>query len=204
MSRKRKPKDDVENTGMATPISVPKRKRSMAAEDPKTPKSMAVNEEGEEDDSDPDDQWESDSNPFKERSTATIESSRAYWNDLILKREARPKNFLPNNISSMDLKYPLGFETMKSYFALEKKDAPSLRDFIRLNIDFVARSSPDTNDFAALNGAWKNRFLTTAKLLGITKEIKGIRVRCRPELRVITDQFDWTSVIERRMRVGYK
>ncbi|RUP15166.1 hypothetical protein BC936DRAFT_139625 [Jimgerdemannia flammicorona] len=27
---------------------------------------MAVNEEGEEDDSDPDDQWESDSNPFKE------------------------------------------------------------------------------------------------------------------------------------------
>ncbi|RUS21441.1 hypothetical protein BC938DRAFT_475409 [Jimgerdemannia flammicorona] len=159
----------------------------MAAEDPKTPKSMAVNEEGEEDDSDPDDQWESDSNPFKERSTATIESSRAYWNDLILKREARPKNFLPNNISSMDLKYPLGFETMKSYFALEKKDAPSLRDFIRLNIDFVARSSPDTNDFAALNGAWKNRFLTTAKLLGITK--------------VITDQFDWTSVIERRMRM---
>ncbi|RUP06368.1 hypothetical protein BC936DRAFT_140351 [Jimgerdemannia flammicorona] len=177
-----------ENSELTVPFTLfHAKKRSMAAEDPKTPKSMAVNEEGEEDDSDPDDQWESDSNPFKERSTATIESSRAYWNDLILKREARPKNFLPNNISSMDLKYPLGFETMKSYFALEKKDAPSLRDFIRLNIDFVARSSPDTNDFAALNGAWKNRFLTTAKLLGITKEIKGIRVRCRPELRLNCD-----------------
>lgn len=64
------------------------------------------------------------------------------------------------------------FSALKSYFekALEEKGVPSLRDFVRLNIDFIVRSPPDTNGIMSLSGAWTRRFLTTAKLLGIAKE----------------------------------
>ncbi|RUS22741.1 hypothetical protein BC937DRAFT_87485 [Endogone sp. FLAS-F59071] len=67
---------------------------------------------------------------------------------------------------------PSFFLAITSYFAkaLEEKDVPSLKDFIRLNIDFVAGSPPNTSDFSALSGAWTHRFLSSAKLLGIAKE----------------------------------
>ncbi|CAG8592086.1 14706_t:CDS:1, partial [Acaulospora colombiana] len=43
--------------------------------------------------------------------------------------------------------------------------------FVRLNVDFVARSSTQTSDLLGLEGAWARRFDLTAKLLNIEESI---------------------------------
>ncbi|KAG9298192.1 hypothetical protein G9A89_002680 [Geosiphon pyriformis] len=63
---------------------------------------------------------------------------------------------------------PLTFPVVKSYLlqTLLNNRVPSLSEFVRLNVDFVAKSSPESNDHAALNGTWKRRFVTIADILG--------------------------------------
>ncbi|CAG8553436.1 25905_t:CDS:2 [Dentiscutata erythropus] len=90
--------------------------------------------------------------------------------------------------------YPYAFEELKLYFlwTLENNIAPVFSEFIRLHIDFVARSPPESNQLSALQGAWIKRFTSAATILGISKVtiplfyfvFNGIWVRFRPELRL--------------------
>ncbi|CAG8754961.1 9413_t:CDS:2, partial [Funneliformis caledonium] len=73
---------------------------------------------------------------------------------------------------------------LKSYFlrTSENNLVPTLSEFIRLNTDLVARSPPDSNKSAAL---------------------QGYRVRLRPELQiqVVEDTSDWSCVLEERFKI---
>ncbi|CAG8683960.1 16563_t:CDS:2, partial [Acaulospora colombiana] len=59
----------------------------------------------------------------------------------------------------------------KTYFAwaTEQNVIPSLSEFVRLNVDFIARSSPFSSDLLGLEGAWKKRFELASNILR-TKE----------------------------------
>ncbi|CAG8613852.1 8196_t:CDS:2 [Paraglomus brasilianum] len=109
---------------------------------------------------------------------------------------------------------PRGFEVLKPYFlqALEKKYVPSLAEFIRLNVDFVAGSPPATTDVTGLTGIWTKRFATAASLLGIEN---GSVVPCPSNgggsfgsvfalTTIVKDKPDWSPVVERRLMVGFK
>ncbi|RGB28526.1 hypothetical protein C1646_673161 [Rhizophagus diaphanus] len=68
------------------------------------------------------------------------------------------------------------------YIFEENNLVPTLSEFIRLNTDLVARSPPDSNKSAALQGACAKRFTYVASVLNISKE--RYRVRLRPELQI--------------------
>ncbi|EXX67606.1 hypothetical protein RirG_112810 [Rhizophagus irregularis DAOM 197198w] len=99
------------------------------------------------------------------------------------------------NMSNI-ITHPYIFEALKSYFlrTSENNLVPTLSEFIRLNTDLVARSPPDSNKSAALQGAWAKRFTYVASVLNISKEsilsstlffcLLGYRVRLRPELQI--------------------
>ncbi|CAG8853702.1 15286_t:CDS:2, partial [Gigaspora margarita] len=67
--------------------------------------------------------------------------------------------------------YPYAFEVLKLYFlwTLENNITPVFSEFIRLHIDFVARSPPESNQSSALQDAWIKRFTTAATILGISQ-----------------------------------
>ncbi|UZO05440.1 uncharacterized protein OCT59_025790 [Rhizophagus irregularis] len=75
------------------------------------------------------------------------------------------------NMSNI-ITHPYIFEALKSYFlrTSENNLVPTLSEFIRLNTDLVARSPPDSNKSAALQGAWAKRFTYVASVLNISKE----------------------------------
>ena len=64
---------------------------------------------------------------------------------------------------------------LKSYFqrVSENNYVPLLSEFVSLNIDFIARSSPKTNE--KLNGTWNKRFVTAAEILKIKESILSSR-----------------------------
>ncbi|CAG8729442.1 18135_t:CDS:2, partial [Rhizophagus irregularis] len=82
--------------------------------------------------------------------------------------------------------HPYIFEALKSYFlrTSENNLVPTLSEFIRLNTDLVARSPPDSNKSAALQGAWAKRFTYVA--------VSG---------QVVEDTSDWSCVLEERFKI---
>ncbi|CAG8811604.1 13345_t:CDS:1, partial [Racocetra fulgida] len=52
---------------------------------------------------------------------------------------------------------------------VENKAIPKFSEFIHLHIDIVAKSLPESNQEAALNGTWIKRFTTTATIFGVSK-----------------------------------
>ncbi|CAG8689463.1 3673_t:CDS:2, partial [Ambispora gerdemannii] len=96
---------------------------------------------------------------------------------------------------------------------------PSLSEFVRLNVDFVARSSTQTSDLLGLEGAWAKRFDSTAKILNIEEimlsgasvgftdcgcyipNIADIVVLWELQsgllIAVVNDKADWSCIIER-------
>ncbi|CAI2192059.1 7259_t:CDS:2 [Funneliformis geosporum] len=71
----------------------------------------------------------------------------------------------------MAISYPYGFDVLKSYFqrVSENNHVPILSEFVSLNINFIARSSPKTNE--KLNGTWNKRFVTAADILKIKESV---------------------------------
>ncbi|CAB4409816.1 unnamed protein product [Rhizophagus irregularis] len=90
-----------------------------------------------------------------------------------------------------NVKYPHGFEVLKSYFlqASKRNVVPSLSEFINLNGDYVARLTPKSNNPLALDGAWTKRFSSAANILNI-KETR----------KVVEDKPNWTYVIKTRYK----
>ncbi|CAG8647232.1 10166_t:CDS:2, partial [Diversispora eburnea] len=84
----------------------------------------------------------------------------------------------------------------KSYFAWasDQNVIPSLSEFVRLNVDFVARSTPKSNELLALEGSWIKRFELASNILR-TKE-STLRLP-----KIIKDKADWSCVIEKRHRI---
>ncbi|CAG8742027.1 5108_t:CDS:2 [Funneliformis caledonium] len=122
---------------------------------------------------------------------------------------------------------PYAFEDIKKYFELaSKRDfVPSLSEFVRENSDLLVRSPPEVNDFKSLDGAWKKRFTTVAKILNIEESISVFSfsafmasqsgfalvlwvVRCRPRQsddvgnpsQINVDTPDWNIIIEKRYK----
>ncbi|RIB19368.1 hypothetical protein C2G38_2182035 [Gigaspora rosea] len=95
---------------------------------------------------------------------------------------------MSNNNSSG---YPYAFEILKLYFlwTLENIITLVFSEFIHLHIDFVARSSLESNQSSALQGALINWFTTAATILGSRKFVSLIvfnqyylKSRCREQL----------------------
>ncbi|CAB4495808.1 unnamed protein product [Rhizophagus irregularis] len=95
---------------------------------------------------------------------------------------------------------PYAFEDIKKYFELASKcdSVPSLSEFVRENTDLVVRSHPEVNDFKSLDGVWKKKFTSVAKILNMEESISVFSfsafmasqsgfalvlwvVRCRPQ-----------------------
>ncbi|CAG8656216.1 11515_t:CDS:2, partial [Acaulospora morrowiae] len=76
-------------------------------------------------------------------------------------------------LSTFTYQYNIKFSVFKSYFtwASNQNVIPSLSEFVRLNVDFVARSSTQTSDLLGLEGAWAKRFDSTAEILNIEESI---------------------------------
>ncbi|UZO26428.1 uncharacterized protein OCT59_018653 [Rhizophagus irregularis] len=68
---------------------------------------------------------------------------------------------------------PYAFEDIKKYFELASKcdSVPSLSEFVRENTDLVVRSHPEVNDFKSLDGVWKKKFTSVAKILNMEESI---------------------------------
>ncbi|CAG8749682.1 4063_t:CDS:2 [Dentiscutata erythropus] len=77
--------------------------------------------------------------------------------------------------------YPYAFEG-ESFSGINMTLCTFISEFVRLHIDFIARSPPESNQTAALQGAWTKRFTT------------GIWVRFRPEHRHLPSDYGGTSV----------
>ncbi len=56
---------------------------------------------------------------------------------------------------------------------------PSLSEFVRLNVDFVASSSIQTSDLLGLKGAWAKHFDLAAKILNTEGSISQSFSPCR-------------------------
>ncbi|CAG8539153.1 7746_t:CDS:10 [Ambispora leptoticha] len=96
--------------------------------------------------------------------------------------------------------YPYGFDILKSYFqrASENDRAPTLSEFVSLNVDFIARSSPKTNE--KLNGTWNKRFVTAAEILKIKESVVPLPSD-NVEASVVVDEPDWSRVFEERFKM---
>ncbi|CAG8671639.1 15060_t:CDS:2, partial [Funneliformis mosseae] len=81
------------------------------------------------------------------------------------------ENMLEN--TDAECSCPYAFEDIKKYFELvSKRDfVPSLSEFVRKNTNLLVRSPPEVNDFKSLDGAWKKRFTTVAKILNMEESI---------------------------------
>ncbi|CAG8604089.1 35622_t:CDS:2, partial [Racocetra persica] len=78
---------------------------------------------------------------------------------------------------------PFGF-TIKSYIesASECNVIPSFSEFVRLNADFIVRSSTKTSDLQGLEGAWAKRFDLTARILNTEESIASGTIKTSPTL----------------------
>ncbi|CAG8660010.1 7823_t:CDS:10, partial [Ambispora leptoticha] len=80
---------------------------------------------------------------------------------------------------------------------------PSLSGFVRQNIDLVVRSPPKGTDFNGLDGTWKKRFITTAKILNVKESFALARVMWEAPVRfrpgsIKINAPNWNSIVEMR------
>lgn len=83
-------------------------------------------------------------------------------------------------LSTFTYQYNINFSVFKSYFTwASDQNVIPLSEFVRLNVDFVARSSTQTSDLLGLKGAWAKRFDLTAKILNTEESITQSFTPCR-------------------------
>ncbi|RIB00337.1 hypothetical protein C2G38_2130079 [Gigaspora rosea] len=88
---------------------------------------------------------------------------------------------------SQQKKEPYGFDVLESYFlwTLEQEIVPRFSEFVRLNVDSIARLSK-TNNCVELHRTWKKRFISAAEIM---------------KIKMVEDQPDWSCVIEKIHRI---
>ncbi|CAG8537248.1 5799_t:CDS:2 [Funneliformis mosseae] len=85
----------------------------------------------------------------------------------------------------------------------QEKVIPSFSEFIRSNVDFIARSSTQMSNFQRLEGAWTKHFNLSAKILNIEGNFQHCKHSSVRELQlgllaaVTIDKEDWSCIAEK-------